>query len=441
MKKSEAKKENLTTVYPQLLSSHVVHPEQAPLFLKGALKDPRPLWSRVIHPELLPAVLHLLDRHLFDGLAGAPLFLKGASKDPQPLRLSRTLSYPQPLRLRKLLLRGLLGRTLSSAGMSGIFQRSVFIVSFTFVFAFSFAFSQQVSVNATIDSQSVVIGDWIRYSIEVKHPSSVTVTLPVLKDTMGLFDIVLQDSLQRTEENGEVLLKKDFTIAKYDAGSFYIQPFAVQYKNAQGKVEIAQSNPIPVEIRGVEVDTSQTIKDVKAPLTVPLSAEEVAAYIGIAAAIGGLAYVLYYFMKKRKRDGSDIQEQKKPNIPAHVLALMQLEALEAKRLWQAGEIKAYYSEATEIIRRYFESRYGIMALEMTTGEVMMQLEQFRMHQQTVTSIEALLTGADLVKFAKYQPVAAENEQIIAQARLIVEQTKPVTESQLSESAEVQQPVV
>lgn len=312
-------------------------------------------------------------------------------------------------------------------GVSATFIVAVFMI----IFFSPNLFSQQVSVSASIDSQSVVIGDWIRYSVEVKHPSSINVTMPVFKDTIDQFDIVQQDTMLRTEENGEVLLKKNFVIAKYDAGSFYIPSFTVQYKNAQGMIDAAQSNPIQVEIRGVEVDTSQTIKDVKPPLSVPMSAEEVAAYVGMIVAIGGLAYALYYYMKKRKRLGGSVEEEKRPNIPPHVLAMMQLEELESRRLWQAGELKAYYSEATEIVRRYFELRYGIMALELTTAEVMAQLEQFKMQKHTLTSIELMLTGADLVKFAKVQPAAAENEQVISQARSIVEQTMPVVEKQAS----------
>jgi hypothetical protein len=35
-----------------------------------------------------------------------------------------------------------------------------------------------------------------------------------------------------------------------------------------------------------------------------------------------------------------------------------------------GLIKEYYTEVTEIIRRYIERRYGIEALEMTTEEIL-----------------------------------------------------------------------
>jgi hypothetical protein len=293
--------------------------------------------------------------------------------------------------------------------------------------------AQEVTVTATVDSQSVAIGDWIRYSVQVKHPTSVSVAFPALKDSIGSFDIVQQDTIIRTEVNGEVDLRRNYILSKYDAGTFYIQPFIVQVRSSGGVIDSAQSNPIPVEIRGVEVDTSQTIKDLKPPMTVPMSMEEIAVYLGILLALGGLGYALYYYIQKRKLKAGEIVAVVKPNIPPHVLALMQLEELEAKRLWQSGEIKTYYSEATEIVRRYFESRFNIMALEMTTGEVMAQLERFKMEKRTFTLIEEMLTSADLVKFAKHQPVATENEQVILSARSIIEQTKPVVETAASVS--------
>ena len=113
-----------------------------------------------------------------------------------------------------------------------------------------------------------------------------------------------------------------------------------------------------------------------------------------------------------------------PVIPPHVLALLQLDELESKGLWQQGEVKQFYSEATEIVRRYFERRYNILALEMTTGEVMEQLKRCAMSDGIFTSVQNFLTDADLVKFAKHYPVASENERIIPTARDIVESTTP-----------------
>lgn len=298
-----------------------------------------------------------------------------------------------------------------------------------------FTFSQDVTVTASVDSQSVSIGDWIRYSVNVKYPSSTPIGFPEFKDTIGAFDIVQQDSLLKTELNGEIELKKNFILSKYDAGNFYIQPFEVQYKDSAGKIYSALSNPIPVEIRGIEVDTSLSIKDVKPQLSVPISSEEIALYAGIVLMLAGIGYGVYYYIQQKKKKAGLIVEEK-PSLPPHILALIQLEELEAKRLWQSGEIKAFYSEATEIVRRYFELRYGFIALEMTSGEVMEQLEKFKLEKNNFSSINQFLSGADLVKFAKYQPIASENEQVLGQARTIIEQTKPVDTVQAKQNEPV-----
>jgi hypothetical protein len=300
----------------------------------------------------------------------------------------------------------------------------LFQLLFLSLFVVMISFPQDVTVTASVDSQSVSIGDWIHYSVSVKYPSSTPIGFPTFKDTIGVFEIVQQDSLLKTELNGEIELKKNFIIAKYDAGNFYVQPFDVQYKDSSGKIHSALSNPIPIVIRGVEVDTSLSIKDVKPQLTVPISAEEIALYAGIVIALAGIGYGIYYYIQQKKKKAGLIVEVK-PTIPPHVLALIQLDELEAKRLWQSGEIKAFYSEATEIVRRYFELRYGFIALEMTSGEVMDQLEKFKLEKNNLSSIKQFLSDADLVKFAKYQPVASENEQVLGQARTIIEQTKPV----------------
>jgi hypothetical protein len=268
-----------------------------------------------------------------------------------------------------------------------------------------------------------VIGDWIRYSVEVRYPSSLTVTMPSFKDTLGTFDIVRQDSMVRTESGGTIQLLKKFILTKFEAGTYTIQPFTVTSVSKTGERVTVQSNAIPIEVRGIEVDTTQAIHDIKPPLSLTISAQEIALYVGIVLVLAAAGYGIYYYIKKRKRTES-LPEEEIPNIPPHVLALLQLDELEAKSLWQKGAVKIFYSEATEILRRYFERRYGILALEMTTGEVMDQLKKFAIDKNIFIETERLLSEADLVKFAKYQPMASENELVLPTARKIVEETKP-----------------
>ena len=79
-------------------------------------------------------------------------------------------------------------------------------------------------------------------------------------------------------------------------------------------------------------------------------------------------------------------------------------------MWQKGEIKKYYTELTEILRQYLENRFRVYSLELTTAETLEALIKTGFKKNgSYNDLKTVLTGADLVKFAKYNPVASENE--------------------------------
>ncbi len=86
-------------------------------------------------------------------------------------------------------------------------------------------------------------------------------------------------------------------------------------------------------------------------------------------------------------------------------------------------IKQYYSEVTEIVRRYIENRFKVMALEQTTDEIMFGLRRLNVKPVACGKVETLLQLADLVKFAKYQPGISEHEGMLTLATDIVESTR------------------
>jgi hypothetical protein len=101
-----------------------------------------------------------------------------------------------------------------------------------------------------------------------------------------------------------------------------------------------------------------------------------------------------------------------------------LRVLEEKKLWQQGLVKEYYSEVTEIIRRFFERRWNIIALEMTTDEILVQIKHVPEALMVWKEMGTFFLNADLVKFAKYQPEPAEHEQEMLSAYEIVRSMAP-----------------
>jgi hypothetical protein len=79
-------------------------------------------------------------------------------------------------------------------------------------------------------------------------------------------------------------------------------------------------------------------------------------------------------------------------------------------LWQKGAIKTYYTRLTEILRQYLENRFRVFSLELTTDETLDSLIKTGFKKDgSYKLLKTVLTGADLVKFAKHIPEPTENE--------------------------------
>merc|ERR1711991_172090 len=114
----------------------------------------------------------------------------------------------------------------------------------------------------------------------------------------------------------------------------------------------------------------------------------------------------------------------KPKLPAHVIALSELDKLKTRKLWQDGRFKLYYTELTDIIRTYLDNRYGIEAMEMTSDEIMdALLSNKSIDEKLKAKLKDTLLTSDLVKFAKQKPLATENDNNWSNMVDFVEGTK------------------
>ncbi|MBI4534995.1 MAG: hypothetical protein HY708_01865 [Ignavibacteriae bacterium] len=285
----------------------------------------------------------------------------------------------------------------------------------------SSGYGQDVGVRARVDSTRFVVGDPITVRIEVSHPRGLTFRL-LVGDTLGAFFVLDKSNFQ---PQSDTVTATSIVVAKYDSGTAIVPPIEFLYTvPGDTSLHTVASNPLILTIVTVPVDTSKDIRDIKPPLSIPLTFAEVAMYVGILLAIVAIAYFVYRYWKKKQMEKATDAYVPPPKA-AHVIALEELAVLKEKKLWQQGLIKAYYSELTEIIRRYFENRYNVRALEETTDEI---LHELRKHSHAAPILEesnTLLTLADLVKFATYQPGIPDHEEMMTIAYKIIDKTRVV----------------
>ena len=186
------------------------------------------------------------------------------------------------------------------------------------------------------------------------------------------------------------------------------------------------TTPILLNINTIPVDTTKAIKDIKAPLKEPITLREIIIIVSIILGALLIIFIAIYVIRKLRRKEAIINISLKPKVPAHEKALNELEKLRAEKLWQAGKVKEFHSILTDILRVYIEERFETIAMEMTTHEIMTELSVKNIRQdEQLKNLEKVLALADMVKFAKYNPLPDEHDNSLNLAVGFVDKTKLV----------------
>ena len=303
-------------------------------------------------------------------------------------------------------------------------KKNCSILFLFFVFAENI-FSQNVIATAKLDSNKILVGDQIKLKVSLTYPVKTAITWPLLKDSLSskieIVDKSKIDTLSKDASN--FTLSQTYTITSFDSGGFYVPQITFKYKN-QGDTSYfeALTDSLLLNVTTLPVDTTKAIRDIKGPMSVPWTFMEILPYIIGAIFLAALVWFVIWYRKKRKK-GESILGFAKPKIPAHEQALLALEALKNKKLWHNNKVKEYYTELTEIIRTYIENRYSVLAMEMTTGEITTALQPFGIDNSLMKKTREMLVLADLVKFAKANPLPDEHDRCLDTAFEFVRTTK------------------
>lgn len=257
----------------------------------------------------------------------------------------------------------------------------------------SFQSAISADVEATLSPSTATFGDTLRLEIRASGVGSRSVLFPVPGDTA--FTLIRVDSSRVAQ--GEI----GYTVAVYDTGRHDLSPMPVIVGHG-GAAETLWTSPLTVVIRSGLPDTAQAIQPIKPYRAHPFRLRDVIEWLWIpaVAALGVLGWWLWR-RYRRKANGEIIPE--KPLPPPHEEAVRDLIALRDKKYPMRGMLKEFYIEFSHIMRRYLERRYGFQALEMTTYDLELELEDRRYDRALRDRLLPALRESDLVKFAKHVP--------------------------------------
>jgi len=263
-------------------------------------------------------------------------------------------------------------------------------------------------VTSAVDSTQIKIGSAFNLTVKATANEGSKVVFPN-QQNIGLFE-VLEQSKTDTVLDGKLMeLIKKYTLTQFDEGDYVVPRLSVYI---DGKNH--QTNLFNIKVNNVTVDTlKQPMHDIKAQIGGETDTDKLWKYLfGILFSI--IAGVAAYFIVKRIQDKNLTEEDLYKTPLERVTKKLQL--LDSKRLVLNGDVKSYYSEMTDVIRDYIEEVFEIPAKESTTSEVIQMLFQtiqskkLQLSKESVNDLKRVLQTADLVKFAKSEPMMNEIEQ-------------------------------
>lgn len=248
------------------------------------------------------------------------------------------------------------------------------------------------TIKATVDKTKILIGEPLLLTIEANlSPESVISFVTI--DTIEHFELLDKPVIDTINNNGRTTIKGLYRLTSFDSGHWVIPSFALS-KNVK-------TDTIPVDVVFSDFDPNQEYHDIKNILEVktPKKKMEWWWYAVGAALLLGLVWL--YLQRKKKPEPVAAP---KVVINPYDEAMKQLEQLERDK----PAAKLYYSKLTDIFRLYIFRKKGILSLQKTTDDLVVQLKSLNLNKEQFDKLSQSLRLSDFVKFAKYIPSDDDN---------------------------------
>lgn len=221
-------------------------------------------------------------------------------------------------------------------------------------------------------------------------------------------------------EDGFITISRKYTITSFDEKLYYLPPMNVV---VDGKKHASRS--LALKVITVPVDTLHPEKffPPKNVQTPPFSWAEWQMPFWLSIAFVLCVFAIVYLVSCLRGH--------KPVIPSvrivrkvlpHKRALDAIGRIKADKLVMSEDQKTYYTRLTDALRQYIEDRFGFNAKEMTTSEIIENMQNTG-DRKMINELRELFTTADLVKFAKHSALINENDANLLHAIEFINTTK------------------
>ena len=273
------------------------------------------------------------------------------------------------------------------------FHKTIF--SLTFLFVVQNGFTQGgATIKASVDKNKILIGEQIQLTIEgYLSPESVKKFISI--DSIKHFEFVEKPIIDTIDKNGGWNIKAVYKITSFDSGHWVIPSFAL----SPGGIK---TDTIPIDVVFSDFDPTQDYHDIKDILEVKPLKNKTKCWWYTVGGVLLLALLLLYLSRKKKPISVSAP---KAAINPYEEAMKQLEQLQREN----PEAKQFHSRLTDIFRLYIFRKKGILSLQKTTDDMVLQLRNLDLDNEQFDKLAQSLRLSDFVKFAKYIPTSEDDK--------------------------------
>lgn len=276
--------------------------------------------------------------------------------------------------------------------------------------AFSGLFAQ-VNVRATVNRDKILIGESISLTVEAYVPLGSDINW-FLADTIPHFLVTNRSSVDTVQNMDGKKISQELNITSFDSGQWQLPPFEI-IVDAQP----FYTDSVTINVGYTPYNADADYRDIKDIIEVVNPDAKYIVWWITGAAIVALAAMIYFLFRRRKPSLA-VKKPMVPDLSPYEEAMKALRTLTKK--YQPDQVKGFYSELNDILRKYVSRQFGMNTLDRTNEEMILQLAAINIPKDSFINLTQSLRMSDFVKFAKYRPSEQDNEDNLGVVKSSIE---------------------
>jgi hypothetical protein len=268
-------------------------------------------------------------------------------------------------------------------------------LGFLLVVLLQYTAQSQVLVKARVDKESILIGETLRISLEARLPMGETLSWKI-PDSLAHFEWIEKGKPESADAVDGKKIVQVLSVTSYDSGYWVIPPIKISVKG-----KLYATDTVGVRVVYILQNPTDDYRDIKPIVDVEGSNKLDKKWILLIAMTVLVIIAIIILLRKKKVPHQN--EALTSKLSPFEEAVSALEKLRKKLPEEAVQMKPFYTELNDVLRKYLAGSRQWPSAQKTNEEMIHYLRSSGLSQESILPLFQTLRMADFVKFARYLP--------------------------------------